>query len=133
VVIFANWDPNLSNIRNNALLDQNRTKTMCSLKRAIVQPVLGIRICMFLGLPDPELDPLVRESGSFPFLIKVLSGLIKCLQNNYFNTKFSQKNQFLRLQLMCLQVSKTFFCILKVTEERSRIQSWIRIRIPGTV
>jgi hypothetical protein len=30
---------------------------------------------MFLGLPDP--DPLVQMygSGSFPFLIKVLSGL----------------------------------------------------------
>jgi hypothetical protein len=37
---------------------------------------------------------------------------------------------------MCLRVSykkyeekKYFFCILKVTEERSRIQSWNRIRI----
>jgi hypothetical protein len=39
---------------------------------------LGIRIRKFLGLPDP--DPLVRGrygsgSGSFPFLMKVLSGL----------------------------------------------------------
>jgi hypothetical protein len=32
-----------------------------------------------LGLPAPDLDPLVERygsgSGSFPFLIKVLSGL----------------------------------------------------------
>jgi hypothetical protein len=41
---------------------------------------------MFFGLTDPE--PLVRgtdlapESRSFPFLINVLSGRKKCLQNN---------------------------------------------------
>jgi hypothetical protein len=54
--------------------------------------VLGIRnrIHIFLGLPDP--DPLVRgmdpdkasdpdpNTNSFPFLIKVLSGLEKCMQ-----------------------------------------------------
>jgi hypothetical protein len=44
--------------------------------------------------------------------------------------------KFLRLKIMCLQVSykkkyeekNTFICILEVTEERSRIRSWIRIR-----
>jgi hypothetical protein len=63
--------------------------------------VLGIpiRICMFLGLPDP--DPLLKRygyesgSGSIPFYIKVLSGLkspckIKFLtQNQIFNTKLN--------------------------------------------
>ncbi len=48
------------------------------------EPVLGIRIWirrirMFLGPPDPDPDPLVKRYGSgsrsFPFLIKVLSGL----------------------------------------------------------
>jgi hypothetical protein len=39
------------------------------------------------------------------------------------------------LKIMCLRVSFKkkigifFFCILKVTEERSRILSWIRIQI----
>jgi hypothetical protein len=43
----------------------------------IRKPVLGIRIRMFLGLPDP--DPLVTRCGSgsrpFSFLIKVLRRL----------------------------------------------------------
>jgi hypothetical protein len=31
---------------------------------------------MILGLPDPDLDLLVRYGyGSFPFLLKVLSGM----------------------------------------------------------
>jgi hypothetical protein len=62
-------------------------------------------------------------SGSFPFLMKVLSGLKKCLQ----------KIKFLRLKILYLRVSYkknygnfVIFCILKVTEERSQIRSWIR-------
>ncbi len=35
--------------------------------------VLGIRIRMFLGLPDP--DPLVEGTDPIPYLINVLSGL----------------------------------------------------------
>ncbi len=49
--------------------------------------------------PEPDLDPHVfgppgsgstsprYGSGSFPFLINVLSGLKQCLQNKNFNTK----------------------------------------------
>jgi hypothetical protein len=48
----------------------------------------------FLGLPDP--DPLGCQrcgsgSGSFPFLIKVLSGLKSCLQNKILTQNFSKK------------------------------------------
>jgi hypothetical protein len=43
---------------------------------------------------------------------------------------FSKKSKFLRLKILGLRVSykkkiRIFFCILKVTEERS----WIRVRI----
>jgi hypothetical protein len=57
----------------------NRLKMFQKLFLNFVKAVLGIRsrirkIRMFLGLADP--DPLVRfGSGSFLFLIKVLSGL----------------------------------------------------------
>jgi hypothetical protein len=56
-------------------------------QRINLNPVLGIRIRMFLGLPDQ--DPLVRGTDPDPaldplFLIKVLSGLKQCLQNKKF-------------------------------------------------
>jgi hypothetical protein len=53
-----------------------------------------------------------------------------------FTTKVQQKIKFLRLKIMCLRVSYKKklkilkkFGILKITEEKSRIRSWIRIRI----
>jgi hypothetical protein len=75
-----------------------------------------------VGDPDPEPDPDPQGphvygppgsrsgsinqwygsgSGSFPFLISVLSTLKQCLQNN-FNTKFLQKIKFFRPTMMCL-------------------------------
>jgi hypothetical protein len=42
-------------------------------------------------------------SGSFPFLINVLSGLKSCLQNKILIQNFSKKKQ--RLKMMCLWVS----------------------------
>jgi hypothetical protein len=38
-------------------------------------PVLWIRVRMFLGHPDPLDRGMDPDSGSFPFLIKVLSRL----------------------------------------------------------
>jgi hypothetical protein len=67
----------------------------------LLLPVLGIRgqirICMFLGLPDP--DPLVRDvdpaQDTDPSLfIKVLSGLKYCLQNKILTQNFSQTLNF---------------------------------------
>jgi hypothetical protein len=59
---------------------------------SVFQTVLGIRIRripMFLGLPDP--DPLFRGSDpgsvSFPFLIKMFSGL----KNNACKIKLKHK------------------------------------------
>ncbi len=97
--------------------------------------------------PDPS-DPYVfgptesvsisqrYGSGSFPFLINVLGVLKQCLQNKIWTQNFSQKLNFFDWRwCACGQVrrkimgKKTFFGILKVKEERSRIQSWIRIRI----
>ncbi len=75
---------------------------------AWLEPVLGIRIRMFLGLPDP--DRLVKRygsgpgSGSFPFLINVLSGLKQCLQNKILTQNYSQI-KFFRLKMMCLGAS----------------------------
>ncbi len=48
-------------------------------------------------------------SGSFPFLIKVLSGPKQCLRNKTFTQNFCKH-------------------LIFITEERSRIRSWIRIR-----
>jgi hypothetical protein len=62
-----------------------------------------------VGNPDPEPDPHVfgtpgsgsicqrcgSGSGSFPFLINVLSGLKKCLQNKILTQCFSTKLNFL--------------------------------------
>ncbi len=86
-----------------------------------------------VGDPDPHVfGP--PGSGSFPFLIKGLSGLKLCLPNKIFNTKLYQKLKFLGLKIMDLWVTywkkyekNYLFCILKVTEERSRTRGWIRI------
>jgi hypothetical protein len=70
----------------------------------------------------PESGSIRQRSGSGPF-----SEIILAKQD--FNTKYKQKIKFLRLKIMCLWLSykkkileKIFFCILKVTEERSRIR-----------
>jgi hypothetical protein len=44
-------------------------------------------------------------SGSYPFFIKVLSGLKYCLQNNILTRNFRQKIKFLRLKIVCLRES----------------------------
>ncbi len=44
------------------------------------------------------------RSSSFPFLIKVFSGLKYCLQNMILTQNFSKKLKFLRLKVMCLRV-----------------------------
>jgi hypothetical protein len=69
-------------------------------------------------------------SGSFPFLINVFSGI-------KFNTRFSRKNLIFKKEdnvpvgklLENFLFVFLFFCILKVTKKRIRIQSWIRVRI----
>jgi hypothetical protein len=59
--------------------------------------MLGIRIRMFLGLPDP--NPLVRGMDPAPdlslFLIQVFSGLI-------LTQNFSKQLNFLRLKIIKL-------------------------------
>jgi hypothetical protein len=60
---------------------------------------------MFLGLLDRDPDPFVRGtgygsgSGSFPFLINVLSGL-KYVMPAKLN--FSKQFEFFSLKMMCL-------------------------------
>ncbi len=67
-------------------------------------------------------------SGSFPFLIKVFSGLKYRLQNQVLAQNFSKKfnfkteNNVLASKLQEKNMEKNnLFCILKVTEEGSRI------------
>jgi hypothetical protein len=60
------------------------------------EPVFGIWICMFLGLPNP--DPLVRGIDPDPFLINGLSGLQYCMQNKILTKDFSKKLNFLDLR-----------------------------------
>jgi hypothetical protein len=60
-------------------------------------------------------------SGSYPFLIKVLSGLKYCLQNKILTPNLAKNyRKFLRLKILCLGVSykkknmkKIFFSSLK--------------------
>jgi hypothetical protein len=98
---------------------------------------------------DPELDPQDPHvfgpsvsgsicqrcwsgSGSFPFLINVLSGLKLCLQYTILMQNFSKILNFLDWRwCTCGQVMRkkcgkknNLFCILKNNEERSRIRSW---------
>jgi hypothetical protein len=89
-----------------------KTSTLCT-------PVLGIRIRMFLGLPDP--DPLIKGIDPDPSLFH------KCVEHTEilpakenFNTKFIKKTRFLRMKIMCLWASykkkiekKEFFPSLK--------------------
>jgi hypothetical protein len=87
--------------------------------------VIGIRIRMFLGLPDP--DPLVIGTdpdltpalyGTFPFSHKCVERTEIMLAKENFNTKYQQKIKFLRLKIMWLWVSykkkiEIFFYFLK--------------------
>ncbi len=63
--------------------------------------MLVIRIRLFMGLLDPDRDPLVRGTDPAPapdpylFLINVLSGLKLCLQNEILTQNFSTKLNFL--------------------------------------
>jgi hypothetical protein len=61
---------------------------------------------MCLGLQDLDPDPLVRGSDPFPSLF----------EDNVPVGKLKEKN-----------MEYFLFCNFKVTEERSRIRSWIRI------
>ncbi len=97
---------------------------------------IQIRILHVFGPPGSG-----HGSGSFPFLINVLSGLKKCQQNKILKQNFSKKYFFFRLKIMCLwarykkNIKKYFFCILKINEERSRIRSRIHLseeRIRGS-
>jgi hypothetical protein len=62
---------------------------------------------MFLGLPVPDPDTLVRGTNSDPapdpslFLINLLSGL----QNKILIQNFSKKLNFLDMKMMCLWAS----------------------------
>jgi hypothetical protein len=66
---------------------------------------------LFNSVGDPDQDPHVFEppgsesissgygSGSFPFLIKVLSILKLCLENKFLSQNFSTKYKYLRLKI----------------------------------
>ncbi len=63
---------------------------------------MGIRIRMAWALPDQFPDPLVSgmdpdpylETGSFPYLIKMLSGLKQMLAKQILTQMFSKKINF---------------------------------------
>ncbi len=68
-------------------------------------------------------------SGSFPFRIKVFSGLKKCVQNIIFTQTFSKKWKFLRLKIICLRVSykkqiwKNFFFLASLKSLKKGVGS----------
>jgi hypothetical protein len=77
-----------------------------------------------LGLPDPDLDSLVRgtdpDPDPFLFLIDVLSGLKECLQKIII-PQISAKKSIFRLKMMGLLATynikeKKIFGILKEPE-----------------
>jgi hypothetical protein len=61
--------------------------------------------------------------------------LLKRARQTFKKKPQNQKKKFFILKMICLfesykeNMEKKFFCILKIKEERSRIRSWIRIRI----
>jgi hypothetical protein len=69
-LIFIRWDP-----------ENSSTRRSTKLIFFFLPSVLGIRIRMFLGLPDPDADLLVTGMDPAPdpnpslFLLRVLSGL----------------------------------------------------------
>jgi hypothetical protein len=73
-----------------------------------------------VGNPDPHVFGPPKSgsisqrygswSGSFPFLIKVLSGLKQCLQNKILTQIFA-KIKFFRLKIICLQVIRKYMKI----------------------
>ncbi len=91
--------------------------------------------CSNVGDPDPQ-DPHVfgpPGSGSFPFLIDVLSGLKYCLQNRILTQNFCKKLNFLDWRwCACWQVirkkyeEKNFFCILTVKSMKKEVGSKVR-------
>ncbi len=62
---------------------------------------------MFLGLPDPDPDPLVKDTDSDPLLFshKCVERTEIMLAKQNFYAKFQQKIKFLRLKIMYLCVS----------------------------
>jgi hypothetical protein len=80
-----------------------------SARRLWYKEVLGIRISMFLGLPYP--DPFVRGIGPDPLTFKS--------EDNVPVGKLEEENM----------EKNNCFCILTITEVRSRMRSWIWIRI----
>jgi hypothetical protein len=72
----------------------------------VLETVLGIQILMFLGLQDPDPDPLVRgtDPGLDPTL-KILPFSHNDCKIGFTHKNFSKKFKFLRLKIMCLRIS----------------------------